>query len=116
MAVFFFDTSALVKRHVNEVGSGWVRSHTAAKAGHTLYIARITAVEMTSASTRRQRGGTLTAAQGAAIYGHFRRHLAQRYVVLDITPALMAGAVLLAGRTPSGLRLRSALGGAGRAA
>ena len=51
---------------------------------------------MTSAITRRQRGGSLSAAQGAAIYGHFRRHLAQRYVVLEITPALMAAAVLLA--------------------
>ena len=96
MAAFFFDTSALVKRHVTEAGSGWVRAQTAAKAGHTLYIASITSVEMTSAITRRQRGGSLTAAQGAAIYGHFRRHLAQRYVVLEITPALMAAAVLLA--------------------
>ena len=96
MAAFFFDTSALVKRHVAEVGSGWVRAQTAAKAGHTLYIAGITAVEMTSAITRRQRGGSLSPAQGAAIYGHFRRHLAQRYVVLEITSALMAAAVLLA--------------------
>jgi predicted nucleic acid-binding protein len=96
VAAFFFDTSALVKRHVTEAGSGWVRAQTAAKAGHTLYIASITAVEMTSAITRRQRGGSLTSAQGAAIYGHFRRHLAQRYVVLEITPALMASAVLLA--------------------
>jgi uncharacterized protein len=96
VAFFFFDTSALVKRHVTEVGSGWVRAQTAAKAGHTLYIAGITAVEMTSAITRRQRGGSLSAAQSAAIYGHFRRHLAQRYVVLEITPAFMSAAMLLA--------------------
>jgi predicted nucleic acid-binding protein len=96
MAAFFLDTSALVKRHVTEVGSGWVRAQTAVKAGHTLYIAGITAVEMTSAITRRQRGRSLSAAQGAAIYGHFRRHLAQRYVVLEITPALMAAAMVLA--------------------
>jgi predicted nucleic acid-binding protein len=96
MAAFFFDTSALVKRHVNEVGSHWVRAQTAAKAGHTLYIAGITAVEMTSAITRRQRRGSLSAAQGAAIYGHFRRHLAQRYVVLEVTPSLMADAMRLA--------------------
>jgi predicted nucleic acid-binding protein len=96
VAAFFFDTSALVKRHVTEVGSSWVRSQTAARAGHTLYIAGITAVEMTSAITRRQRGGSLSAAQGGAIYGHFRRHLAQRYIVLEITPPLMAAAMLLA--------------------
>jgi predicted nucleic acid-binding protein len=44
MAVYFFDRSALVKRHVDEAGSTWVRSLTRVKAGHTLYIARITAV------------------------------------------------------------------------
>jgi uncharacterized protein len=54
MADYFFDTSALVKRHVDEVGSPWVKSLVRAKAGHTLYIARITAVEVTSAITRRQ--------------------------------------------------------------
>ena len=47
MAVYFFDSSALVKRHVSESGSAWVRSLTRAKAAHTLYIARITAVEIT---------------------------------------------------------------------
>ena len=52
MADYFFDTSALVKRHVAEVGTAWVKSLVRAKAGHTLYIARITAVEITSAITR----------------------------------------------------------------
>jgi predicted nucleic acid-binding protein len=41
MAVYFFDSSALVKRHVDEAGSTWVRSLTRVKAGHTLYIARL---------------------------------------------------------------------------
>src|SRR5436309_640086 len=89
MAAFFFDSSALVKRHVTEVGSAWVRSLTCAKPAHTLYIARITAVEITSAITRRQRGGHLSSAQGRAIFGHFRRHLAQRYIILELTPSLL---------------------------
>jgi hypothetical protein len=71
MAVYFFDSSALVKRHVDESGSAWVRSLTRVKAGHTLYIARITAVEITSAITRRQRGRHLSAAQAGAMLGHF---------------------------------------------
>lgn len=96
MADYFFDTSALVKRHVTEAGSRWVKSLVRAKAGHRLYIARITAVEVTSAITRRQHGGDLSAAQGAAIIGHFRRHLAQRYTVIELTPAIFAEAMLLA--------------------
>ena len=95
MADYFFDTSGLVKRHVSEVGSGWVRSLTQAKAAHTLYIARITAVEMVAAITRRQRGGSLSAAQAGAILGHFRRHLNGRYFVLELSPDLLSAAMKL---------------------
>jgi len=88
MANYFFDTSALVKRHVNETGSPWVKSLVRAKAGHRVYIARITAVEVTSAITRRQHAGDLSAAQAGAILGHFRRHLTQYYRIIELTPAL----------------------------
>jgi predicted nucleic acid-binding protein len=93
---YFFDSSALVKRHVNEPGSAWVRSLTRARAGHTLFIARITAVEVFAAITRRQRGGSLSAAQAGAILGHFRRQLTQRYVIVEVTPPLLAAAMLSA--------------------
>jgi uncharacterized protein len=96
MADYFFDTSALVKRHVNEVGSAWVRSLVRAKAGHRLYIARITAVETFAAITRRQHSGDLSPAQAGAILGHFRRHLTQRYRVIELTPSHFAGAMLMA--------------------
>jgi predicted nucleic acid-binding protein len=96
MADYFFDTSALIKRHVKETGSAWVRSLVRAKAGHTLYIARNTAVEVTSGITRRQQPSHLSAAQAAAILGHFRRHLIQRYRVVELTPALFADAILAA--------------------
>jgi predicted nucleic acid-binding protein len=88
MADYFFDTSALVKRHVIETGSAWVRSLVRARAAHDLYIARITAVEVTSAITRRQHSGHLSPAQAGAMLGHFRRHLARRYHVIELTPAL----------------------------
>lgn len=87
MADYFFDTGALVKRQVNEVGSGWVRSMLRAKPGHRVYIARITAVEVFSAITRRQHQGHLTTSQAGAMLGHFRRHLALRYRVIELTPA-----------------------------
>jgi uncharacterized protein len=107
MADYFLDTSALVKRHVNEVGSAWMRSLTRPKAAHTLYIARITAVEVYSAITRRQRGRHLSPAQAGAMLGHFRRHLSQRYNVLEVTPTLFTGA-MLAARKP-GLRAYDAI-------
>jgi predicted nucleic acid-binding protein len=96
MAHYFLDTSAVVKRDVIEIGSPWVKSLVRARAAHTLYIARITAVEVTSAITRRQRAGSLSPAQAGAILGHVRRHLTQRYVIVEVTPALLAASMFLA--------------------
>jgi predicted nucleic acid-binding protein len=107
MAAYFFDTSALIKRHVREVGSAWVRSLTRPKASHTIYLSRITAVEVHSAITRRQRSGTLSPAQAGAILGHFRRHLSQRYILRDLDRPLLADAMLLARR--HGLRAYDAV-------
>jgi uncharacterized protein len=96
MAVFFFDSSALVKRYAKEPGSAWVRGLTQPKAAHTLYIARITAIEITSAITRKLRSGDLSPAQAGAIFGHFRRHLLQRYRVIELTPVLFNNAMVVA--------------------
>jgi predicted nucleic acid-binding protein len=96
MADYFLDSSGLIKRHVKESGTSWVKSLVNAKAGHSLYIARITAVEVTSTITRRQHAGDLSAAQAAAILAHFRRHLSQRYRVIELTPKLFDNAMLVA--------------------
>ena len=55
VAVYFFDSSALVKRYAYETGSDWIVALTEPSASHSLYIARITAVELVSALSRRQR-------------------------------------------------------------
>ena len=96
MADYFFDSSALVNRHVDEPGSQWVRSLIHARATYRTYIARITPVEVFAAITRRQHGGDLSAAQAGAMLGHFRRHLDQRYRIIDLTPAIFANAMLKA--------------------
>ena len=61
MAVYFLDSSAVVKRYAQETGSAWVELLTDPQAGHHLYLARITAVEVVAAVARRQRGGALSA-------------------------------------------------------
>jgi predicted nucleic acid-binding protein len=96
MADYFFDTSALVKRHVNETGSAWVRSLVRPRANHTLYIARITTVEVYSAISRRERVGDISTAQAGAILGHFRRHVTQRNQVIELTPTDFNNAMLAA--------------------
>jgi predicted nucleic acid-binding protein len=58
---YFVDSSALVKRYVREAGTAWVRGITRRRPSTHIYIALITAVELTSAVARR-RGTTLSAA------------------------------------------------------
>ena len=84
MAGYFVDTSALVKRYVQEEGTGWVRRLTHRSARNPIYIARITAVELTAAVARRRKGRTLTSAKASSILHRFRRHLAGRYIVIEI--------------------------------
>ena len=57
MADCYFDSSALVKRYVNETGSTWVCGLFDPGLRHEVFIAAITSVEIIAAITRRARGG-----------------------------------------------------------
>ena len=94
---YFVDSSALVKRYVRETGTAWLRGLTRRRSSTDIFIALITAVEVTSAVARR-RGVTLTAAQASSLISRFRKHLAGRYFPSQITPALVSDAMTLANR------------------
>jgi predicted nucleic acid-binding protein len=85
---YFLDSSALVKRYVQEDGTAWVRRWTRRTRGNRIYLARITPVEVTAAVARRRKGRTLTSQKALSILHRFRRHLAGRYTLIDLTPAL----------------------------
>ncbi len=112
MAVYFVDSSALVKRYVQEAGTSWVRSLTHRGAANLIYLARITAVEVTSAVARSRKGRTLTSPRASSILYRFRKHFAGRYLVVDATPALLDHAMRLANaQALSGLRRGAARSG-----
>jgi uncharacterized protein len=96
MAGYFVDSSALVKRYVQETGTRWVRSLTRRSTLNHIYLARVTAVEVTAAVARRRKGRTLTSPKASSILYRFRRHFAGRYTVVEITPALLDDAMTLA--------------------
>ncbi len=96
MAVYFFDSNALVKRYAQETGSVWVMATTEPQAGHSLYIARLTAVEVVSAISRRQRGGSVPETDAAAAMSDFRYDLSHQYRVVEITAAVIKQAMQLA--------------------
>jgi uncharacterized protein len=96
VVAYFVDSSALVKRYVEEVGTSWVRGITRRETDAYVYIASVTPVEVTSAIARRRRGKSLSPVRASAILSRFRTHLAGRYTILEITPALIDDAMNLA--------------------
>jgi uncharacterized protein len=94
---YFVDTSALVKRYVQESGTAWVRRLTRHKPSTIIDIARITIVEVTSAVARRRKGTPpLAPSRASSIIRRFRQHLDGRYTVIEVTPALLDEAARLA--------------------
>lgn len=60
MTTYYLDTSALVKRYVNETGSPWLRALLDATPRPSVVLAHLVIVEMTSALMRRVREGAVS--------------------------------------------------------
>lgn len=98
MGLYYFDTSGLVKRYVLEAGTPWVQALADPVAGPSLFIARITPVEVASAVARRERGGSLAATDAATALADFQHDCARQYRIVEITEGLVTHAVALARR------------------
>lgn len=96
MAAFYLDTSALVKRYVQETGSAWVSGLTSAAAQNVVYILRITSVEVIAAITRKARIGGISAADAGTAIANFRADFPAGFSVLEVTPPLTHEAMRLA--------------------
>lgn len=60
MSRYYLDSSALVKRYVDEIGSDWLRTLLAPDHDTLVFISRMTIVEVVSAFARRLRDGSLS--------------------------------------------------------
>lgn len=96
MADFFLDSSAIVKRYVNETGTVFVDGLVEVSKGNTVFIALITKVEVSSAFARRKKGKTLSAVDAAASLASFKIDLKDIYYAVDITADHIASAADLA--------------------
>lgn len=92
MAVFFFDSSAIVKRYVAETGSAYVDSLADLKSRNSIYLAGITRVEVASAFARRIRA----AGDARTALTLFQHDLTNTYFIIDITFHLLSEAMRLA--------------------
>jgi len=95
MSALFCDASAIVKRYASEAGSAWVISMIDPTSGNTVFVARITEVEVVSGIIRRIREGTLSESDGLIGTVNLRKDFVNHYRVVEITPALIDRAVSL---------------------
>jgi len=95
VAVYFFDTSALVKRYAAETGSTWVRQVTHPATGNKIYMVSITAVEVISALMKKVRDASLTLGDAQNAIGDFRNDFDKQYMVFGVTDSIVQRALRL---------------------
>ena len=100
MSVYYLDASALVKRYVNESGSGWLRSLLASTQVDLLFTSRMTIVEVMSAFARRVREGALTSEEFAAAENALRGDCLRDYQIMPPTIEIVDLACSLLQRHP----------------
>jgi len=96
MAIYFLDSSALVKRYIRETGSNWVCNLFNPSLGNQFFIAAIAGVEIVSAITRRAKNGSLNVADAIAIRNQFKQDFQTEYQIIEISDKIINSAINIA--------------------
>lgn len=95
MTIFYADSSAIVKRHVNETGSAWVRMLCDPSSGNIILTSRITMAEVYSAFCRRKREADISSEDCQNLMNDFKWICLTEYELLDISGAVIECAKLM---------------------
>jgi predicted nucleic acid-binding protein len=93
MAIYFLDSSALVKRYINEVGSKWICDLFEPDLGNQFFVAAITSVEIISAITRRAKGGSINLTGAKTIGIQLKKDFDSQYQVIEISEDIINSAI-----------------------
>ena len=96
MPAYFFDSSAIVKRYVNEQGSEWVAATTNPASKAHIYIASITGVEVVATFARKRKGRLVEPLVAAGAVSLFHHHFASEYRIVDISVSVIARSMKMA--------------------
>lgn len=96
MAVYFIDSSALVKRYISETGSTWILNLFNPGLNNEILITAIAGVEIVAAITRRGRGGSINVTDGTTACNQFKNDFVAEYQVIEVTENIINSAMVLA--------------------
>ena len=85
MAIYYADSSVLVKRHVNETGSAWFRALVDPSSGNDIITSRVSLVEVYSAFNRRAREALLSNKDYKQIADDFAAICSAEYSIVEFT-------------------------------
>lgn len=98
MAIYFLDSSALLKRYVSETGTSWVQSLFDPAQHNHLAIGMISGAEIVAAVSRRVKGAGLSASEGLRVIRQFRSDFQSEFELIEINGAVIRTAMDLAER------------------
>lgn len=88
MALYFLDSSAIIKRYVAESGHAWIVDLCDPAQGHDLHIAQVALVEVVAAVCRKTREAAITSVERDSLIDDFRRDTTTTYAVRPVTTAI----------------------------
>lgn len=96
MADYFYDSSGLVKRYANEVGTAWVQGICDPAGGNEIWVARVTGAEVVAAIWKKVREGLLSAADATTMTDDFKDHFRNQYRIVEVRSDMIEEAMNLA--------------------
>ena len=98
MAVYYFDTSVLVKIYIEEEGSLWARNIASHRENNTIYIAHIAGPEAISAFFRKVRTGEISRENALQATEKFKEEFIDAFEIVEIKQDIIDLAMTLAQR------------------
>jgi predicted nucleic acid-binding protein len=95
LALYYLETSALVKLYVYEPGTERLLGLTVSDAGHRFAILSLAQVEFRAAIRRRQRGGEIPNSAADELIESFRRHSEGKFLIQPLSDSLLDVALAL---------------------
>jgi hypothetical protein len=106
MVIYYLDSSAIVKRYVDEPGSAWVRQVCAEREAdsgekrNSVLIGEIAVAEVAAAFAVLVRRNVIISPMGKHMYEKFIREFRDEYAPVHLTPSLILSAAELTQRYP----------------
>ena len=98
MTTYYADSSAIVKRYVNEIGSSWIQSLCDPTSGNVIALAHVGLVEIAAALSMKTRQGFLPAPTRDGLLRDLQRDGRDQYWLIDVDQEMVIRAIELTRR------------------